>query len=130
MKWDLWAGERTTYIVMKDMEMVTATEPGDPPAAVIAQLNPKTTYRIKVIALNEEGAAGEEFAERNISTAGIGQTYKNARASVATTGTDMVPPGNHHLPHLIVCRASTGSHLLCNFACEADFWAAVRSPLG
>eukprot|EP00040_Diaphanoeca_grandis_P036091 m.228907 g.228907 ORF g.228907 m.228907 type:complete len:827 (-) comp33548_c8_seq18:364-2844(-) len=80
-RWVPWAGDKATYVVMKDGEMMTATEPGDPPAATVLPLESKMTYRIKVIALDDKGLLDEsEFAERNCSTAGAGQTYKNMSA--------------------------------------------------
>eukprot|EP00037_Helgoeca_nana_P023200 m.239983 g.239983 ORF g.239983 m.239983 type:complete len:1268 (-) comp26267_c4_seq4:1403-5206(-) len=81
VRWPSWEGDKVSYAILKDGEMMTATEPGESSAATILPLDPKTTYRIKVIALGPNGVIGDEFAERNCSTAGAGQTWANAEAT-------------------------------------------------
>lgn len=97
VRWAAWEGDKVSYALLKDGEMMTATEPGESPAATILPLEPKTTYRIKVIALGLEGIIGDEFAERNCSTAGVGQTWTNGTATseapkLAAKPADPPPP--------------------------------------
>eukprot|EP00041_Stephanoeca_diplocostata_P034861 m.1208630 g.1208630 ORF g.1208630 m.1208630 type:complete len:419 (-) comp24589_c0_seq3:15-1271(-) len=117
IRWEPWEGEQEAYAVLCDGDMLVVTEPGEKTAATVAPLQPKTTYRIKVIALGAEGPLGSGSAERNFSTAATGQTYSNTAATsvaaptAAPVSTAAAPTADHATPciPLSVVRASKTS---------------------